>query len=66
MVRRYQALPGIAVPAYTAVDLRAGWRPTRAVELSVLLQNLFDPGHVEWSPGAEHKRAGYVRVRLDF
>jgi iron complex outermembrane receptor protein len=65
MVRRYSAFPGHVVPAYTAVDLRAGWRPRQAVELSLLIQNLLDPGHVEWSPGAEHARGAYVRLRLD-
>lgn len=64
MLRRYGALENGSVPAYTAVDARLGWRPRANVELSLLIQNLFDPGHAEWSPGAELPRAGYVNVRL--
>ena len=66
MVRRYQALPGNTVPAYTAVDVRAAWRARRGVELALLIQNLLDPRHVEWAPGTEFERGAHVRLRLDF
>jgi iron complex outermembrane recepter protein len=59
MLRRVGALPNPSVPAYTAVDLRLGWRPTGQVEVSLTLQNLFDPGHAEW--GAPANRAEYDR-----
>jgi len=34
-------------------------------ELSLLIQNLLDPSHVEWSPGAELPRAAFAKLRLD-
>jgi iron complex outermembrane receptor protein len=52
-VRRVGALPQAAVPAYTAVDARYGWRVSRALELSLVAHNLADPGHAEFgtAPG---------------
>jgi iron complex outermembrane receptor protein len=64
-VRHYDALPANTVQDYTAVDMRLAWRPRRKVELSLLVQNLLDPRHVEWSPGAELERGAYLRLRLD-
>lgn len=64
MVRHYGALPN-NVPDYTALDLRLGWRAMRNVELSLLVQNLLDRGHVEWSPGAELERTAYIKLRID-
>jgi iron complex outermembrane receptor protein len=64
-VRHYEALPGNVVRDYTAVDLRWGWRASRGVELSLLLQNLLDPEHVEWTPGAQLERGAHLRVRID-
>jgi iron complex outermembrane receptor protein len=66
MVRHYDELPNNAVRDYTAVDMRVGWRVNHNVELSLLVQNLFDKGHVEWSPGAEHERGAYLKARVDF
>jgi iron complex outermembrane receptor protein len=64
MVRRYGALESRDVPSYTAVDARFAWLPRRNVELSLLLQNLLDEGHVEWSPGAELERGAFFKVRV--
>jgi iron complex outermembrane receptor protein len=64
-VRHYEALPGSAVRDYTAVDVRWGWRASRRVELSLLLQNLLDPEHVEWAPGAQLERGAHLRMRVD-
>lgn len=52
-VRRVGALPHAAVPAYTAFDARYGWRVSRGLELSLVAQNLGDPGHAEFgsAPG---------------
>ena len=47
------------VPAYTAVDARLGYLVTKEVQLSVLLQNLFDPSHPEWGPAVT--RSEYPR-----
>jgi len=53
-VRHVSALPNPVVPAYTAVDARFGWRVRGDLELSLIGQNLFDPGHIEFGapPGA--------------
>jgi iron complex outermembrane recepter protein len=64
MLRRYEALPGGVVPAYTAFDVRLGWRILRDLEAALLLQNLTDRRHVEWSPGAELERSAYLKLRL--
>ena len=48
-VRHVSALSTPTVPAYTAVDLRYGWRPNRNLELSITGQNLFGNGHAEFS-----------------
>jgi iron complex outermembrane receptor protein len=47
-LRRVAALPKDAVPAYTAVDARYGWRITPSIELSLVGQNLFGTQHAEF------------------
>ena len=57
------------VPSYTATDVRVAWRPSRGLELSVAVSNLFDKEHVEFD---EHgfptqiPRSTYARVRWYF
>jgi iron complex outermembrane receptor protein len=41
------SLPAQAVPAYTRVDARLGWRVSESVELSFGAQNLLDRRHLE-------------------
>src|SRR6266702_7615751 len=68
-VRHVSALPNPGVPAYTAVDARYAWRVRRDLELSVVGQNLFDPGHPEFGaePGrSEIARGAYVKLRWTF
>ncbi len=48
-VRHVGSLPSPAVPAYTAVDGRFGWRIAPGVQASLLVQNLFDRQHVEFN-----------------
>jgi len=36
------------VPGYTVFDARFGWRPTRALELSLAVQNALDRDYSEW------------------
>lgn len=48
MARHSSELPDPKVPAFTAVDMRYGWEFGRGFELSLLLQNMFDTGHVEF------------------
>jgi iron complex outermembrane receptor protein len=64
-VRRIGALPNPGVPAYTAVDARLGWRPRNDVELSLTLQNLFDPMHPEFGSAAtrsEIERSVFLKL----
>ena len=64
-VRHVSALPNPVVPGYTALDARFGWLPRPDLELSLIGQNLFDPGHVEFgaAPGAsEIPRAWLLRA----
>lgn len=65
MVRGVGALPSPAVPSYTAVDARLGWRATRDMELSLTLQNLFDDKHPEFGPAAtrsEYERGLFLKL----
>jgi iron complex outermembrane receptor protein len=48
-LRHVSALSSPAVPAYSAVDLRLGWRPRRDLEVSVTGRNLFASGHAEFT-----------------
>jgi iron complex outermembrane receptor protein len=64
-VRHVSALPNPVVPAYTAVDARFGWRVRSDLELSLVGQNLFDPGHVEFGTPAtasEIPRAVFLKA----
>jgi iron complex outermembrane receptor protein len=49
LVRRIAALPSPAVAAYTAFDLRYGWRVNRTLAISLALRNMFDPRHAEFN-----------------
>ncbi|MES2534896.1 MAG: TonB-dependent receptor [Pseudomonadota bacterium] len=49
-VRHAAALSNPAVPAYTAVDARFGWKLRRDLELSITGQNLFGTRHAEYGP----------------
>jgi iron complex outermembrane receptor protein len=37
-----------SVPAYTRLDLRAGWHPTESVDFDLIGQNLLAPRHLEF------------------
>jgi iron complex outermembrane receptor protein len=47
--RRVSALASPAVPAYSAIDLRYGWKPGPDMEVSVTGSNLFGKGHGEFT-----------------
>jgi iron complex outermembrane receptor protein len=47
-LRHVAELPAPAVPAYTALDLRLGWRPNVRLNISLTLRDLLDGGHVEF------------------
>jgi iron complex outermembrane receptor protein len=46
-LRYVGALARPAVPSYTAVDLRYGWRVNKDLEVSLIGRNLLDPHHAE-------------------
>ena len=62
LLRHIGSLPQPAVPAYTAVDARWAWKPSREYELSLNAQNLFDPRHPEF--GAAPARSEFGRSVL--
>jgi iron complex outermembrane receptor protein len=65
MLRRVGSLPveaGLPVPGYTAVDARLGWRPTRAMEMSLVLENLFDREHAEFTTASQYGRAVFLKL----
>lgn len=51
-LRHVGSLPRPSVPAYTAGDIRLGWRLRRDLELSVQALNLFADGHAEFGSAA--------------
>ncbi len=51
-----------AVPAYTAVDLRYAWHQSRALEIAVTGQDLFERRHYEWSNRAELGSGAFLKV----
>ena len=65
-VRRVAALPVPSVPAYTAVDLRYGWRINTAFSIAVVLRNALDPAHAEFgtAPGrSEIGRSALLQLK---
>jgi iron complex outermembrane receptor protein len=69
IVRHVGELPDPVVPAYTAVDARFGWKADRNLELSLTLQNIFDPSHPEFGAPAtrsEMERSAYAKLLWRF
>lgn len=65
MVRHVGALPNPAVPSYTAVDARLGWKLRHDLDISLTAQNLFDPRHPEWGVAAvrpEFERGVFLKL----
>jgi iron complex outermembrane recepter protein len=68
-VRHVDELPNPHVPAYTAVDLRLGWRLNDRLDLSLTGQNVFDSGHIEFGnalTGSEIAREFRAGIRWSF
>ncbi|MEO9455914.1 hypothetical protein, partial [Chromobacterium phragmitis] len=62
---------GVKVDGYTVVDASYNWQATRAVTLTLALDNLFDRRHVEFASSAsaapvEIGRAGTMRLKVAF
>jgi iron complex outermembrane receptor protein len=65
-LRHVGALPQPLVPSYTALDARLGWRIAPGIELSLVVRNALDAGHVEFDPGAtatEQRRSATIEMR---
>lgn len=59
------------IGGYTRFDTRLGWRPTEALEFSLVGQNLLDSGHQEFAPylfstPIEIPRTVYGEVKVHF
>jgi iron complex outermembrane recepter protein len=68
-LRRIDSLPSPAIPSYTSLDTRIGWRVTETLELSLAGFNLLDDRHPETGPPAsrgEIRRAVYAGATLRF
>lgn len=57
-LRRVAGLSNPEVPAYTALDMRLGWRMRPAIEVSLSGQNLIGPGHGEFTNVATRMHVG--------
>ncbi|HXC25641.1 MAG TPA: TonB-dependent receptor plug domain-containing protein, partial [Gemmatimonadaceae bacterium] len=62
VARHVGTLPSPAVPAYTSADVRLGWHH-RALELSVVGQNLLAPRHAEFT-SLEIPRSVYGKIAV--
>ena len=66
-VRHVAALPAPVVAAYTATDVRVGWQVLPGLAVSVVVQNLFDPNHVEFNAvnvASQIPRSAYLSIDL--
>jgi iron complex outermembrane receptor protein len=64
-LRYVGALAQPAVPSYTALDMRLGWKPHPNVDLSIAGQNLLGSGHGEFTDittRTDIKRAVFVKL----
>jgi iron complex outermembrane receptor protein len=66
ILRFVDALPLPHVAGYVELDMRLAWRPTKAIEFSVVGQNLFDSGHTEFATSSriprEVERSVYGKI----
>ncbi len=63
--RYVDRLPMPYVSSYLELDVRCGWRPTPALELSVVGRNLLDASHPEFAATVtpvEIQRSAYVQI----
>lgn len=68
-VRHVSALAQPAVPDYTVVDLRLGWRPRPDMELSLTGQNLLSARHAEFGEPATRsyfERSVFLKITSRF
>jgi iron complex outermembrane receptor protein len=56
--RHVSALATPAVPSYSAIDIRYGWKPRAGMEISVIGLNLLGSGHGEFADVATRTEIG--------
>ncbi len=60
------------IPAYTSLDFRLAWSPSKDLELSLVGQNLLDSSHQEFASDIFEtvpvviERRGYIQARWHF
>jgi iron complex outermembrane receptor protein len=58
------------IPSYFRLDARLGWRPTKALDMSIVLQNAFDDQHPEFTEGtledSEIQRSVFGKITWRF
>lgn len=70
--RLAEVADGISIPAYTQMDLRLAWRPTKSLELALVGRNLLDSRHPEFiseladGPLMEVQRSVFGQLTLRF
>jgi iron complex outermembrane receptor protein len=66
--RHVDGLKNLDSPGYTAVDVSLIWNPLTPLQLSITAQNLNDPTHIEFGPGAgqEIERSIYGKIQWRF
>lgn len=66
LIRYIDKLPKPYVPSYLGLDLRIGWKLSKAIELNIVGQNLLDAHHSEFIPSSpsprEIERSVYGKV----
>lgn len=66
VIRYIDKLPKPYVPSYLGLDLRIGWKLSKAIELNIVGQNLLDAHHSEFIPSSpsprEIERSVYGKV----
>ncbi|MES1982136.1 MAG: TonB-dependent receptor [Pseudomonadota bacterium] len=68
-IRRVGKLPNPEIPAYTALDIRYGWKIRHDLELSVNALNLLNPSHAEFGAAparSVYDRSAYVNLLWHF
>ena len=54
------------IPSYIRFDTRLGWRPTKDIDMSIVLQNAFDNQHPEWDIDYEIQRSVFGKITWQF
>lgn len=70
VIRYIDQLPKPYVPSYLGLDVRVGWKLSKAIELNLVAQNLLDKRHPEFVPSSpssrEIERSIYGKISCRF